>query len=141
MKPPKALSDMAADKKDLNMPPDTERWYLLVDERELGPFGLAQLQSSADKGMITAESRLRSVSSQRIESAASRPVRIARNPARLQEQQPVALQAFAGAADPLRLGPVWRWTSAGWMRPSRHGTTRPPAVAVRDLRGLAARGE
>ena len=51
---------MESDKSMPNDPaPNEPQWYLLVGERELGPFNLAQIRRFADKVMLTRGTILR----------------------------------------------------------------------------------
>ncbi len=105
---------MENDKPMPNDPAYNEpQWYLLVGERELGPFNLAQIRRFADKGMLTRESTLRNAEDGSRVSAGS-IAGLFEQPSCSRESMPqdtpmfreqrVAFQTFAAGADPQRLG-------------------------------------
>lgn len=89
------------------------QWYLLIGERELGPFNLAQIKRFADKGMLTREPSLRDAGTGSLVPAhgipglfgrASNSQESTKQSAPVFQEQRVAFQTFAAGADPMRLG-------------------------------------
>lgn len=95
--------------------PAPERWFLLIGEREHGPFGLAQLLRFRDKEMVMPGSLLRHAESGAVLPASaiaelfpSSAPAVPAEPAVVAladcPEQAVSFQTFGGKTDPVRLG-------------------------------------